>query len=196
MKPRIRFRNIIQQISVPLVLCICVGVMLLTAAGNSVSNDLNVAPSTCRAPYVDQAGPMRWHEHYLMNPSSNRDTWVICPLIFDNDILIAPGTYAARVRGSFMTDASDEPPTCFFTANHIRNTTQEPYRSGNNRTYTIHLPTAMGTGGEGWYARAEFFFENIGAAIGVGPNDVYFSVFCKLTSGYSISGINILDDES
>ena len=191
MKRTIRLRRIIQKISVPLVLSICAGVMLLATAGNSVSNDLNVAASTCRAPYLDQAGPMRWHEHYLMNPSSNRDTWVICPFIFDNDILV-PGIYGVRVRGSFMADASSELPTCFFTANHVKNAMQEPYRSGPNRTYTRHLPSVFGTGGLGWYAVAVFSFDEIG-----GDESAWvFSVFCKLTSGFSISGINILDDES
>jgi len=165
---------------------------LLTAPGVSFSDDLNVAASNCSAPFLDQAFPMRWHQNYLMNPSSNGATYVICPLSFDNDIL--PPLFDIGVIGSWMSGASSTAPSCFFTANAAFNTTQSPFRSGNNAIYKKFMPLAFLDSDDVWVAEAVISAADIAAAIGPSPNFWVASVFCNLSQGFSISGILASND--
>jgi hypothetical protein len=51
----------------------------------ALADDTNISPSACEAPFLSQAERMRWHESYLMNPTTSVGTWVVCPINFDND---------------------------------------------------------------------------------------------------------------
>jgi hypothetical protein len=108
----------------------------------SIANDVQVAPANCVAPYLDQAFPMRWHENYLMNPTSNIATWVICPMDLDVDVL--PVGFVAFVTGGIMSGASGELPSCFFTVNSAVNLLQPPFIPGPAAIYTLSMQVDTG----------------------------------------------------
>jgi hypothetical protein len=157
----------------------------------SIANDVQVAPANCVAPYLDQAFPMRWHENYLMNPTSNIATWVICPMDLDVDVL--PVGFVAFVTGGIMSGASGELPSCFFTVNSAVNLLQPPFIPGPAAIYTLSMQVDTLDTYPIWTA-----------GIGVNALDVYAflldpefwsaSIFCKLPPGYGISQLVISDN--
>lgn len=157
----------------------------------SIANDVQVAPANCVAPYLDQAFPMRWHENYLMNPTSNIATWVICPMDLDVDVL--PATFVAGVSGGIMSGASGEIPSCFFTVNSAANLLQPPFIYGPAVTYTLSMqvdtldPYPIWTAGIGVSALDVYAFLS-------DPNLWAASIFCKLPPGYGISQLLISDN--
>ncbi|MCG6984525.1 MAG: hypothetical protein LJE61_04865 [Thiocapsa sp.] len=72
----------------------CCTAMVSTPAAQA---DVNVPALECVAPFLNQAFPMRWHEHYLLNPLGNQATWVVCPLSFEHTAL--PQRFAVAVFG-------------------------------------------------------------------------------------------------
>jgi hypothetical protein len=176
----------------------------LFALPQAQANDVNVPPSMCVAPFLDQAFPMRWHEHFLMNPSTGSRTWVICPLTFDNDVVTwsAPQpTVEIRVTGAISSDASlADVPQCFFTVADRLNLNQPPYVMGPARTYQQGLGTTTNNPiPQIWQAAAITNIAAMRAAIGTNPgtpdagamNDWSSTVFCRLPPGYSLSQIAV-----
>ena len=49
--------------------------------------DINIGALACQAPYLDQAEGLRWHEHYVINPTNGVTTWVVCPIAFETQQL-------------------------------------------------------------------------------------------------------------
>lgn len=80
--------------------------------------DLNVPGLACQAPYLDQAFPMRWHEHYLYNPEANEGTWVVCPVAFETTEL--PNPFIVSVFGVFTQGARGF-PVCYMNVVSLRN---------------------------------------------------------------------------
>jgi hypothetical protein len=58
----------------------------LTAVAPAVA-DINIGALACQAPYLDQAEGLRWHEHYVINPTNGVTTWVVCPIAFETQQL-------------------------------------------------------------------------------------------------------------
>ena len=159
----------------------------------ALADDVNLAPASCQAPFLYQATGLRWHENYLMNPVWNVPTWVVCPMPFDNDGL--PTSFLVAVTGSYMDGASTELPTCFFTVNSAANTSQEPYRGGNELRLTWALDLRVAGGSPLWEARAGISWGSIISALG--DDDLWAaSFFCKLPVGYSISQLRLTNDSS
>lgn len=158
--------------------------------GSAFANDVNVAPSACQAPFLDQAFGLRWHESYLMNPASNVDTWVVCPVPIDNDTV--PNEFAIGVIGSHMAGASTELPSCFFMVTSAINTTQPPFRDGNNQRYSLALDTSN-LNADLWGAAIDVVKSDVEGAVG-SPNLWATTVFCKLPHGYSISQVVLGND--
>ena len=149
------------------------------------ANDLNIQPATCVAPFLNQAFPMRWTEHFLMNPSDGVETWVVCPVNFDNDVVDLDGTFI--VTGAVMSGASASAPVCYFTAYDRRNQKQLPYITGTDRTYGAVIPvTKTGTS---WSATLNVDRAGIVASIGGNANNWGAAVFCRLPVGHSVSQI-------
>lgn len=157
----------------------------------SIANDVQVAPANCVAPYLDQAFPMRWHENYLMNPTSNIATWVICPMDLDDDTL--PATFTAVVGGGIMSGASGELPSCFFTVNSAVNLLQPPFIYGPAATYTLSMQVGTLTPSPIWLAAVGANALDIYALLS-DPNLWAASIFCKLPPGYGISQLVISDN--
>ena len=40
------------------------------------------AALACQPPFQAQAGIIRWHEHYLINPTGSNNAWVVCPIAY------------------------------------------------------------------------------------------------------------------
>ncbi len=188
--------NFLRYLLLPTYPSINVAMLMALAASMlpapSAADDLNIPAAACQAPYLDQAFPMRWHENYLMNPSWNRETWVICPMPFDNDAL--PVAFVVAAIGSYMNDASPTAPACFVSVTASYNTTQPPFRSGNNYKYTQAMPTAFVPDEPLWVAETVIDANVVASVIGPDPDFWVSTVFCKLPSGYSITSLNTGND--
>lgn len=57
--------------------------------------DVNIGALACQPPYQEQAGIIRWHEHYLINPRGSFDAWVVCPIAFETREIFDPFTVGA-----------------------------------------------------------------------------------------------------
>ena len=81
---------------------------------SAYADDMVVHPSSCVAPFLSQAGPMRWHEFFVMNPDTNIATYLICPINFDPDTstLGSGGSFTVQVFGGRMDSAGSGLPTC------------------------------------------------------------------------------------
>jgi hypothetical protein len=169
------------------------GLAAAAAAPPMFATDVNVAPSSCKAPFLDQAFPMYFHENYVMNPSDNIPTWVICGIPFDNDLINITSQTTIGVVGSEMAGASTESPQCYFTVNSLFNTTQFPYRPGNNLIYTTTLPLT-GNSADQWVAARLVSYSDVAAAVGSNPDYWVATAWCRLPSGHSISGVVATDD--
>lgn len=173
------------------------GAFLASAALDSppsVANDIVMHPAGCQAPFLSQAGPMRWHENYLMNPATNISTFVICPLTFDPDVVAFPAgvsTYV-RVDGAIQAGAAFQAPQCFFTSASRENLFLDPYIDvpGGDRTFIQLLPTTSTA--PRWFAETFVSNDAITAATGAGfPGFRNAAVFCQLPPGYAISTIRV-----
>jgi hypothetical protein len=153
----------------------------------ALANNVTAAASTCVAPYLDQAVPMRWHENYLMNPSSNVATWVICPMTFTADELTP--VFKAMATGAIMDDASIELPSCFFTINTAGNLMQPPFITDNADVYTRSMDTEDSA--PSWRAVVEVSTQDIVEAISPDPGVWAVSIFCRLPPGHSISMLRL-----
>ena len=160
-----------------------------------LANDINVHPAACQAPFLNQAGPMRWHEYFLMNPANNVPTWVICPMTYDDDVVNFNngGTFSVSLRGGKMDGASGGLPTCEFKVHSRDNLRQGVYIDRSpNRTFAQGLTST--TNGATWSASGTITRTDVSDDVGTG-NQRYWgvSVVCLLQPGYSISWINMTD---
>lgn len=164
------------------------------SAPPSVANDIVMHPAGCQAPFLSQAGPMRWHENYLMNPVTNISTFVICPLTFDSDVVTFPagGLTNVRIDGAIQSGAGFQSPQCFFSSADRENLKLDPYINvpGGDRTF-IQLLTTTSTSPR-WFASAPISNDAISAATS-SPNPAFrnAAVFCQLPPGYAISTIMV-----
>lgn len=172
----------------------------MTGAPPVFANDVTVPPSMCVAPFLDQAFPMRWHEHFLMNPTSGSRTWVICPLTYDNDVVDWTTGVSVRVTGGISPNVSlADVPVCYFTVADRTNLNQPPYITGPSKIYQQGLGTvANNPFPQVWQASGPNVpIASIRASIGTDPavsnaaamNDWSATVFCRLPPGYSISQV-------
>jgi hypothetical protein len=167
---------------------------LATTTSNTLANDINMHPAGCQAPFLDQAFPMRWHEMYLMNPASNRTTWVICPTTWDEDVVNWPAGASSfvEVHGAIESGASPNAPLCFFAAADRDNLQLPPYISipGGKKSFIQNLGTTKTP--PRWNAQASVSHDSILSALGnTGPFRWAVSVFCELPPGHAITNIFI-----
>ena len=158
----------------------------------STDPDLSVHPNDCVAPFLSQAGPMRWHEHYLMNPASNGVTFVVCPINFNNDEMPnSTSSFSLTVRGARMDGASNTPATCFFTVYDSNDNTQQPPYITNGVTDRFTLPFTTANlpapPDRRWRASRNVTYAQF-SSVG-SENTRMANVFCRLEPGYSISSI-------
>jgi hypothetical protein len=167
--------------------------LFMPLSNDVVANDVNIAPASCQAPFLNQAFPMRWHENYIMNPTSNPTaTWVICPIPFDNDTL--PSTFGIAVAGGIMGGASSDLPTCFVTAQNGFNLSQPPYISGPSFKLTSSMTVELlANDPRVWYGTRGIKRSDWETAL-VDLDGGAASLFCKLPPGYSISTVLLNDD--
>jgi len=154
----------------------------------------NAPPSSCVAPFLDQAFRMRWHEAYLMNPSDSTSTWVICPIeTTPNDL--TGSNYYVSVQGAKITGASTDSPQCFLAITDRQNLSQPPYLDvlGGSRRYATALNTNLS--GTLWtsYPFNTITTSQVASDIGgsTSPYSQAVTVFCSLPPGYSISQIQL-----
>jgi hypothetical protein len=90
------------------------------------ANILSVSPATadvqigalaCQPPYLAQAGNLRWHEHYLINPKDSMTTWVVCPIAFDGATI--PFQFQIGAFGNTTNFGSQ--PNCIANVIDLRN---------------------------------------------------------------------------
>jgi hypothetical protein len=157
-----------------------------------LADDSNMAAASCFAPFLDQAFPMRWHEHFLMNPTTGVTTFVICPINFDNDEWgNTTSISSVRVNGGIMAGADPSDPLCFFTVNSGTNLNQPPFITGTDQTFTVSMPISRN--GSNWNARlSNVQISAINAGAGNDKNAWAAAFFCKLPTGYSVSQTNVI----
>lgn len=74
--------------------------------------DVNIGALACQPPYLSQAQNLRWHEHYLINPTTTpmggvaQATWVVCPIAFEHNDLPADGVFQVGAFGNTQPGAS------------------------------------------------------------------------------------------
>jgi hypothetical protein len=159
--------------------------------------DLNQPALACQAPFLDQAEPMRWHEHYLMNPPTNRGTWVVCPLPIESDNMTA--TFRIGAFGNFLpgnvTVPPGEFPTCIVNIIDITNQHLAGYinNPGQKRIYQAVLAT-QNPQNTLWSAASPISIANVVAAIGQtcqNPADCWgVSLNCYLPTGYALNMVS------
>jgi len=164
----------------------------LFAGPQAVANDINMHPAGCQAPFLAQAYPMRWNEFYLMNPASNRATWVVCPTTWDQDVISWPagGFTSVRIDGAVESGASADAPLCFFAAADRDNLNLQPYINipGGKKNFVQNLATNKTP--PRWFAQGAINHDALRAALG-GTSSVRWgvSLFCLLPPGHAISTI-------
>jgi len=171
-------------------------VLLLTGTVTTTASASNIImhPAGCQAPFLSQAGPMRWHEHYLMNPASNISTFVICPLTFDDDLVTFTAGFGSfiDIAGAIQNGAASQSPVCFFAAAASDNLNLDPYitMGGGGRTFIQPLSTSLSF--PLWESVGTVSHDAIIAATGT-PNPVYWNValFCQLPPGYALSTLHL-----
>jgi hypothetical protein len=158
----------------------------------ALADDTNISPSACEAPFLSQAERMRWHESYLMNPTSSVATWVVCPVTFDNDELASGSTLTMRIQGTYMSGAASW-PTCSFHATDAWNRYQAPYSTATpNYKYNQALALNTYLSNTVWMRSGNVDMSAIEAAIGTDRDDWQFAVSCYLPPGISISQIELM----
>lgn len=172
--------------------------MALLLAGTTIgpradASDINVHPSNCVAPLLNQAFPMRWHEWYLMNPASNQATFVLCPMPYDGEVVPIVGQVAV-ITGSRMSGASNEPPLCFFTVVDRLNADLGEFGNlGNKRAFTVAMQTQEAF--PLWAAVSPQISAAALASAGVSgnPKDWSVATFCNMSPGFAITQILLQD---
>jgi hypothetical protein len=158
------------------------------------SADLNVPALACQAPYLDQAEPMRWHEHYLMNPPGNRGTWVVCPLPIETDNMNT--TFMIGAFGNFVPGTQTIPPgefpSCYVNIIDLTNQHLDPFinNPGQARTYRKLLAT-QNPQNTLWSVQSPLSMQEVVNAIGQtcpSPADCWgVSINCYLPTGYALN---------
>lgn len=161
---------------------------------NSASGDLNVPALACQAPFLDQAEPMRWHEHFLMNPPGNRTTWVVCPLPVETDVM--NNTFTVGAFGNFIPNAAgSEAPLCYvniidITNQHIQEFWENP---GQMKVYQRLLDTQNPINTI-WSVASNLSVAEINARLNspcANPPDCWgVSLNCKLPPGYGLNMVS------
>jgi hypothetical protein len=167
-------------------------VALVAAVPKASANDINMAPAGCQATFLDQAFPMRWHEFYLLNPASNRTTWVICPTTWDEDVVswLAGNSTNVQIHGAIQPGASFQTPLCFFGAADRDNLELDPYINipGGKRNFIQLLGTTLSQ--PRWSATARVDHDSVRQALQSNSAERWgVSLFCQLPPGYAISNI-------
>ena len=179
---------------------VCAAVALLAcgmaATSPTYSNDIVVHPASCVAPFLDQARPMRWHEHFVMNPdNATEPTYLICPMDFNPSVvtLAAGGTFVVQVIGARMDTAGSGLPTCEFSVHRNTNLKQGIYLDRAPRqTYKEGL--TANSSGSLWVATTTVTRTDVEDALGnANQFDWALATVCLLPLGYSISQIRLLD---
>lgn len=156
-------------------------------------NDITVAPAACVTPFLDQAFPMRWTEHYLMNPPDGIRTWVVCPLTYDNDVVTFSPEVDVRVTGAIAPGATlADVPVCYFTVSNRTNLSQPPYIDGPAQIYQTGLGTSTNDPAAQLWQATVFNIPRgaiAGATQSSDVNDWSASVFCRLPPGYSLTNV-------
>lgn len=186
-------KKIAQHVAYVIGLASAVGAAVL--APSVAVADLNQPALACQAPYLDQAEPMRWHEHYLMNPPTNRGTWVVCPLPIESNNMTA--TFRIGAFGNFLpgnvTVPPGEFPRCYVNIVDLQNQDLTPYISnpGQRRIYTALLATQNPVNTLWWSASA-LSVQAVANAIGqtCGPDCWGVSVNCYLPTGYALGMVS------
>jgi hypothetical protein len=174
------------------VLSLSSAVVPMTANAAAVS----VHPASCVAPFLFQAEKIRWHEHFVLNPSTNQQTWVVCPINVDTDFDGESTTYVGaslvRTKGADTT-----PAQCFFTAHNAINQNLGEFNDGPDYTYTIPLSN-IGVTGSVVAAYGSFspgdIYEDWGPAAADYPPS--FSIYCRLPSGWGVNTVVMTDEFS
>ncbi len=168
-----------------------VGLAMTLCGGAATADDVNVHPASCQAPFLDQAFPMRWHEYFIMNPTSGVDTWVICPVTFDNDEYSSGDSFDINARGGVMSGASGDIPTCIFSVNDEENLDQPGFVSGTRRVYEQALSVTRS--GSGWNGSTTVDYDDIATAVVGNKNGWAMAVRCKLPIGHGVSQIALIE---
>jgi hypothetical protein len=156
--------------------------------------DLNVPALACQAPFLAQAEPMRWHEHYLMNPANNRGTWVVCPLPIESDAMA--NTFVIGAFGNFIpgtvTIPPGEFPSCYVNIIDLNNQHLVGFinNPGQRKIYTALLQT-QNPRNTLWSVASALSVQNVVNTIGQScnnPADCWgVSINCYLPSGYALN---------
>jgi hypothetical protein len=187
-------KKIAQHVAYAIGLASAVGAVAL--APSVAVADLNQPALACQAPFLDQADPMRWHEHYLMNPATNRGTWVVCPLPIETDNMNATfwiGAYGNFLPGN-VTVPPGEFPVCLVNIIDLANQDLAGYinNPGQRRIYTAMLATQNPVNTL-WAAESPLSVQNVINAMGGrtnGPDFWGVSVNCYLPTGYALNMVS------
>jgi hypothetical protein len=174
-----------KRISQALVSAVVFSTALLAPTGSALA-DLNVPGLACQAPYMDQAYPMRWHEHYLYNPENNQDTWVVCPVAFETSEL--PNPFIVSVFGVFTQGARGF-PVCYMNVVSLRNQHLNGILNnpGQRHIYTVQL-TNRTPFGQLWAADGQLDFATVTAGLNNGGDPPLWTITvnCMLPPGHSV----------
>ena len=169
----------------------------LTTASPVLAKDITVHPASCRATFLNQAGPMRWHEYFLMNPDTNQSTYIICPMTYDPDVVVfggAGGQFSVQIYGGIMDGSGGSGlPFCEFKVHQRDNLRQGIYiNRPPNHTYSIGMAAA--SQGNLWAASANVQFDDIAEDVGTTNwRNWAASLVCLMSPGHSVSWISLND---
>jgi hypothetical protein len=166
----------------------CASVFATTVA----QADINVPGLACQAPFLDQAFPMRWHEHYILNPRGNQTTWVVCPLSFESSGV--PQNFAVYVSGVKQPGTTSF-HRCYVNFIDIANqdipgVVDNP---GQNFVATYLLPNSD-QAGQRWVSAQGFTIGGVTGDVGsaCGPACWTISVNCELPGGFALQMVSLI----
>jgi hypothetical protein len=89
--------------------------------------DVQIGALACQPPYLAQAQNLRWHEHYLINPTTApmggvpQATWVVCPIAFESNDLPANEVFQVGAFGNFTQSGPGSLTNCVANVVDLRN---------------------------------------------------------------------------
>jgi hypothetical protein len=149
--------------------------------------DLNVPALTCQAPFLSQAGPMRWHESYVWNPAGNVGTWLVCPMPIETANLAV--SFWVGAWGNFQIGVTNESPFCMLQITDIENQHIAQYlpNPGQKKIYSEMLDTRNPVNTI-WSAATQFQTAEVTQELGSrGPEYWSVSLACYIPSGHGLN---------
>jgi hypothetical protein len=177
----------------------CAALCWISVLGTTTAlADVNIPALSCQAPFLNQAETMRWHEHYLLNPLDNQDTWVVCPVAYETNDIKDP--FIIGVYGN-KSPAADGFHVCYLNIVDIGNQDIPGFidNPGQRYIYSKQI-TTQNPINTLWWSASSVTFQEVLNGLGGGSNTCWSSnpadcwgitVNCKVPVGHAVGMVSL-----